>query len=49
MRELLPNKGTLPSQNSETTEIVNRTTNLIRAGRGLKPTARIKTPIAVTW
>lgn len=39
----------LPQRNTETTEIIARTTNLVLAGRRLAPDAMVPTPLAVAF
>lgn len=49
VRDRLAGLATLPEQNTETADIVTRTTNLILSGRNLKPNAMVTTPFAVVF
>src|SRR5436305_1379080 len=49
VRDRLDGSVPLPSRNSETADIVTRTTRLIQQGRDLAPDAMIPTPIAVAF
>jgi hypothetical protein len=49
VRDRLDGSVALPSRNSETADILTRTTKLILDGRGLLPDAMISTPIAVAF
>ena len=49
VREQVPANTALPMVNTETADILNRTTRLIERGRGLKPSDMLKTPLAVSF
>jgi len=49
VRDKVPNETALPEINTETSDILNRTTRLIEKGRHLKPTDKIKTPLAIAF
>jgi len=49
VRDRLDGSVPLPSRNSETADILKRTTDLVLQGHGLSPTAMIPTPIAVAF
>jgi hypothetical protein len=49
VRDQLGSSAQLPEMNTETTEIITRTTNLIQSGRGISKDALIPTPIAVAF
>ncbi len=49
VRDQLNGSVSLPSQNTETTDIISRTTKLILAGRELPADAMVSTPLAVAF
>jgi hypothetical protein len=49
VRDRLDGSEPLPSRNTETADIITRTTHLIQQGRNLAPDAMIQTPIAVAF
>ena len=49
VRDRLDGTVPLPNRNTETSSIIERTTELIRLGRNLSPEARITTPLAVAF
>jgi len=49
VRDQVPNGTALPHVNTETADILNRTTRLIEKGRELKPTDKLKTPLAIAF
>jgi hypothetical protein len=49
VRHQMSNGTALPHVNTETADILNRTTRLIEKGRELKPTDKIKTPLAIAF
>ena len=49
VRDRLPKHTALPEVNSESADIVTRTTNLIRLGQELRPDEMISTPFAVAF
>jgi hypothetical protein len=49
VRDKLPKNVPLPSKNTESQDILTRVTRLIRSAKGLKATAAIDIPIAVTF
>ena len=49
VRDALPERTALPDMWTETADILNRTTRLIEKGRRLKPTEKIKTPLAIAF
>lgn len=49
VRDQVPNDTALPERNAETADILNRTTRLIETGCELKPTDKIKTPLAIAF
>jgi hypothetical protein len=49
VRDRLDGSVPLPSRNTETSSIIERTTELIRLGRSLSPESKISTPLAVAF
>jgi hypothetical protein len=49
VRDQLNGRTPLPNRHTETLDIITRTTNLILAGRKLKPNATVPTPLAVAF
>jgi hypothetical protein len=49
VRDQLPSDTALPQKNAETADVLNRTTRLIEKGHKLKPTDKIKTPLAIAF
>jgi len=49
VRDKLSNGTALPKVNTETADILNRTTRLIEKGHELKPTDKLKTPLAISF
>jgi GTPase SAR1 family protein len=49
VRDQLDGRTPLPERRTETLDIITRTTNLILAGRRLKPSARVPTPLAIAF
>jgi len=49
VRDQVPNDTALPQKNTESVDILNRTTRLIEKGCELKPTDKIKTPLAIAF
>jgi len=49
VRHQVPNSTALPHINTETSDILNRTTRLIEKGCELKPTDKLKTPLAIAF
>jgi hypothetical protein len=49
VRDKVPNGTALPQKNTETADVLNRTTRLIENGCELKPTDKLKTPLAIAF
>lgn len=49
VRDQLAGRVGMPEQNTETADIISRTTNLILTGRRLPPNATVPTPLAVAF